>query len=121
MAKGSPLFARVLAVLKGGGLVPWSPRSIAKQLNVDEEACARACRRLTKAGCVTGAGGLFQWVPASADPADRRGKHGKHKKGAAWIAARKQRAALQRARARRLAAKISAEQFRAGLVPVMWV
>lgn len=121
MAKGQPLFVRVLNVLKGGCQTPWTPRSIARQLDADEESCARACRRLIKGRCVVAIGKSFQWVPGAADPQDKRGKHGKHKKGAAWVAARKQRAALQRARARRLAAKISADEFRAGLVPVMWV
>lgn len=113
-----PFFLRVLKVLKGGWRTPWHPNQIARQLadmEAEPEACAKACRRLMKAGCVIAVGPLYQWVPSSADPVDGRCKHGRHKRGAAWVAARKQRLALQRARAKRLAGKISAEGMRHGL------
>lgn len=121
MAKRQAFFLRVLNVLKGGWQTPWHPQQIARQLDADVDACAKACSRLVKAGCVVAVGRLYQWVPASADPVDRRGKHGAHKKGAAWIAARKQRLALQRARAKRLAGKISAAAMSAERDRIMWV
>jgi hypothetical protein len=121
--------ARVARVLKGGASTPWTPGQIAALIKADVVAVGRGCQALVRAGSVLIVGGsrrmgiLYQWKSGAGEPGDKRGTHGKHKTGVAWVAARRQRQSLKHARNRLAAKRATAEAVEhaaRGILGVVW-
>lgn len=118
----STLVARVGRILRGGFHTPWSPAEIAGLAGIELKQAAWACRQLVAGKCAVRVsanrrrGCLYQWIQGSVVPEDARGRHASHPKGQAWAIKRKQRAALQKARARKAAKRVGDGSIAALLV-----
>lgn len=114
----------VCRILRGGWETPWSATHVAGLADLDVSTVRKIMARLAAAEVLTRVGKLYQWVQGAEIPADGRGRHGKHQcpSGVAWARRRKQKAALQKARARKKAKRDGAAALGvAGLISVRWV
>lgn len=106
-ASVATITARAFTILKGAPDVPWTAAHIAGITGLDVDQVARACSRLVKANRATLAGtsncgdAQYQYLEGAEKPADGRGKHRQHLRGAAWTVERRRRANLVKARAAR--------------------
>lgn len=115
---------QVCRILRGGWETPWSVTHVAGLAGLDVSTVRKICARLATAGVLSRVGVLYQWVQGAELPADGRGRHGKHRpvSGVEWAKRRKQRAALQKARAKKAAKKASAAAVdAAGLIVARWM
>lgn len=110
----------VCRILRGGWETPWSATHVAGLAELEVSTVRKIMARLASAGVLSRVGVLYQWVQGAEVPTDGRGRHGKHRAvaGAEWTRRRKQKAALQKARAKKRA---KAAVDVAGLISARWV